>query len=125
MKKFFLDKTTNRILSPLLVGTLFYMLILTIYNDIFILLESFISKELLVCIGLAIIAQEVTLFIYKIKPSSNRFSSNIIKFPVTILIVGGLTSLTSIAVTFAGLTLYPLGCLLVKARVASQNLTSK
>ena len=65
MKKFFLDKIAFRIFNPVIVGTILYALILTLFNDISILFEAFLSKELFFCIALTYITQEISLGIFK------------------------------------------------------------
>ncbi|MFH6603880.1 histidine kinase [Maribacter algicola] len=58
MKKLFVHHPLFRLLSPLFSGTLVYLLILLINNNIGQLKEAFLGLELYVCIGLAYLIQE-------------------------------------------------------------------
>ncbi len=58
MKKLFVHQPLFRLLSPLFSGTLVYLLILLINNNIAQLQDSFLGQELYVCIGLAYLIQE-------------------------------------------------------------------
>ncbi|MGB5818381.1 MAG: histidine kinase [Saonia sp.] len=58
MKKLFVHHPLFRLLSPLFSGTLVYLLILLINNNIGQLQEAFLGQELYVCIGLAYLIQE-------------------------------------------------------------------
>ncbi len=58
MKKLFIHHPLFRLLSPLFSGTLVYLLILLINNNIGQLEEAFLGQELYVCIGLAYLIQE-------------------------------------------------------------------
>ncbi|WP_425237056.1 histidine kinase [Ulvibacterium sp.] len=58
MKKLFVHHLLFRLLSPLFSGTLVYLLILLINNNIGQLQETFLGQELYVCIGLAYLIQE-------------------------------------------------------------------
>ncbi len=62
MKKLFIHNAMFRLLSPLFSGTLVYMLILLINNNIGQLQEAFLGQELYVCIGLAYLIQEYARF---------------------------------------------------------------
>lgn len=58
MKKLFVHHPLFRLLSPIFSGTLVYLLILLINNNIGQLEEAFLGQELYVCIGLAYLIQE-------------------------------------------------------------------
>lgn len=58
MKKLFVHHPFFRLLSPLFSGTLVYLLILLINNNVGQLQEAFLGQELYVCIGLAYLIQE-------------------------------------------------------------------
>ncbi|WP_422080190.1 histidine kinase [Ulvibacterium sp.] len=58
MRKLFVHHPLFRLLSPLLCGSLVYLLILLINNNIGQLQETFLGQELYVCIGLAYLIQE-------------------------------------------------------------------
>ncbi|MDT0607581.1 histidine kinase [Croceitalea rosinachiae] len=62
MKKLFVHHPLFRLLSPLFSGTLVYLLILLINNNIVQLQETFLGQELYTCIGLAYIIQEFSRF---------------------------------------------------------------
>lgn len=57
MKKLFVHHPLFRLLSPLFSGTLVYLLILLVNNNIGQLQEAFLGEELYVCIGLAYLIQ--------------------------------------------------------------------
>lgn len=61
MKKFFLRKPFFRLLTPLIVGSVAYMLILLFNNNVSQLQEAFLGGELYFSIGLALLIQEVIL----------------------------------------------------------------
>ncbi len=58
MKELFVHHPIFRLLSPLFSGTLVYLLILLVNNNISQLEETFLGQELYVCIGLAYLIQE-------------------------------------------------------------------
>lgn len=58
MNKLFVHHGLFRIFSPLFSGTIIYLLILLINNNVSQLREEFINQELLVCIGLSYLIQE-------------------------------------------------------------------
>ena len=62
MKKLFVHHPIFRLLSPFFSGTLVYLLLLLINNNIGQLQESFLGQELYVCIGLAFLIQEYSRF---------------------------------------------------------------
>ena len=62
MKKLFVHHPLFRLLSPLFSGTLVYLLILLINNNIGQLEEAFLGQELYVCIALAYLIQEYARF---------------------------------------------------------------
>ncbi|SNY99987.1 histidine kinase [Flagellimonas pacifica] len=75
MKKLFVHKPLFRLLSPLFSGTLVYLFILLINNNIDELGINFFGQELYVCIGLAYLIQEysrisIIVFSRLKKPSS-------------------------------------------------------
>ncbi len=58
MNKLFIHHPLFRMISPLCSGTLIYMLILLINNNVSQLKDTFLGQELYVCIGLAYLIQE-------------------------------------------------------------------
>ena len=68
MKKLFIHHPLFRLLSPLFSGTMVYLLILLINNNIEQLQDAFLGQELYVCIGLAYLIQEyarISLLLFK------------------------------------------------------------
>ncbi len=67
MNKLFVHHPLFRLLSPLFIGAMVYLLILLINNNIDQLKETFIGEELYICIGLAYLIQEsarLSLFLF-------------------------------------------------------------
>lgn len=62
MKKLFIHHPLFRLLAPLFSGTLVYLLILLINNNVLQLQETFLGQELYVCIGLAYLIHEFSRF---------------------------------------------------------------
>lgn len=58
MKRLFIHHPLFRLLSPLFSGSIVYLLILLINNNVAQLQEQFLGEELYVCIGLSFIIQE-------------------------------------------------------------------
>lgn len=58
MKRLFIHHPLFRLLSPLFSGTVVYLLILLIHNNVAQLQDQFLGEELYVCIGLSLIIQE-------------------------------------------------------------------
>lgn len=58
MKRLFIHHPLFRLLSPLFSGTVVYLLILLIHNNVAQIQEQFLGEELYVCIGLSLITQE-------------------------------------------------------------------
>ena len=85
MKKLFIHNLLFRFLSPVFSGTVGYLLILLINNNVVQLQEEFLGKELYVCIGLSYLIQEFSrllLFAFKLLPS---FASTIIMLLIQIV----------------------------------------
>lgn len=61
MKKFFLRRPFFRLLTPLIVGSVAYMLILLFNNNVAQLQEAFLGAELYFSLALALLIQEVIL----------------------------------------------------------------
>ena len=58
MKRLFIHHPLFRLLSPLFSGTMVYLLILLIHNNVAQIQDQFLGEELYVCIGLSLITQE-------------------------------------------------------------------
>ena len=58
MRSFFLQKPLLRLLTPLVVGSIAYLLILLVNNNILQLQAYFLGAELYFCLGLALLMQE-------------------------------------------------------------------
>lgn len=68
MKKLFIHHPLFRLFSPLFSGTVVYLLILLIHNNVEQLQEHFLGEELYVCIGLSFVIHEfsrVLLFLFQ------------------------------------------------------------
>jgi len=90
MKKFFLDNIGFRLISPVLTGIILYMLILTLFNDISIIYDGFITKELIFCVILSFAIQEIALLIFK---ASNAFElKTFILIPITLIVIATVVS---------------------------------
>ncbi len=63
MKKLFIYHPLFRILSPVVIGVIVYLLILLINNNTDQLQEQFLGQELYVCIGLSYLIQELSIFL--------------------------------------------------------------
>lgn len=96
MKKLFVHHPLFRLLSPLFSGTLVYLLILLINNNIGQLREAFLGQELYVCIGLAYLIQEFARFslvlFERLKLSISFFWKLIVQIVSTVIIGIGLVS---------------------------------
>ena len=86
MKKLFVHHPLFRLLSPLFSGTLVYLLILLINNNIVQLQETFLGQELYVCIGLAYLIQEFSLFSLLFFERLQRPQSFVLKMIVQLVI---------------------------------------
>lgn len=77
MKKLFIHQPFFRILSPIFNGTVIYLLILLLNNDVDALQEQFLGEELYFCVALSYLVQELSrgmLLIFKRLPKgSNTF----------------------------------------------------
>ena len=58
--RLFIHHPVFRLISPLFVGSMVYVLILLINNDVGQLNEAFLGQELYVCVGLAYVIQELS-----------------------------------------------------------------
>ncbi|NQZ43557.1 MAG: histidine kinase [Flavobacteriaceae bacterium] len=96
MKRFFIHHPIFRIISPLFGGTLVYLLLLLINNNISQLGESFFGEELYICIGLTYLIQEMIrwaiLGFKKLKKPSSELLRASIQVMVTLLGVMALVS---------------------------------
>jgi len=79
MNKLFIQHPAFRLLSPLFSGTLVYLLILLINNQVGQLKEIFLSQELYVCIGLAYLIQEYARISLNLFDRFNWLQSFILK----------------------------------------------
>lgn len=96
MKKLFVHHPLFRLLSPLFSGTLVYLLILLINNNIGQLRDAFLGQELYVCIGLAYLIQEfarISLVLFeRLKLSIPFFWKLIVQITSSIIIGIGLVT---------------------------------
>jgi len=93
MKQFFIYKATTRLTSPIISGTILYMLLLTIFNDISSLLELYFTKELFVCIGLAYLTQEITIAFFKFEKDGSNLIKYSFRIPIVLTIVCAVTAI--------------------------------
>lgn len=94
-----------RILVPMLLGALIYLLLLLINNNLFLLNESFISTELFFCIGLTYLVFESNRFATVVFLKKNDLA------PVAIFINIGLNLSITIVVVYFSLMAYFIGFL--------------
>jgi len=91
VKKFFIHNPLFIVLCPLFNGIIIYLLILLINNDIANLIDHFLDQELLLCIGLAFVTQEMTRQIFLVFERKNygwtSLKMTIIQLSVTVLSV--------------------------------------
>ncbi len=87
------DYWAFRICSPIVSGTIIYLLILLVNNSIEQALGFFISDEYFVCVLLAVIVSEATRFLLKNLSSVAQGLSQASKVALTIMTTIGLTSL--------------------------------
>ena len=98
MKKLFIHNALFRLLSPLFSGTLVYLLILLINNNIGQLQEAFLGQELYVCIGLAYLIQEYARLSLLIFEKIKKPTSLLFRFVLQLLTsVGVCIALVSLA----------------------------
>ena len=89
MKKLFVHHPLFRLLSPFFSGTLVYLLLLLINNNISQLQESFLGQELYVCIGLAFLIQEFSRFSLVFFKNLNIGKSFLLKIAVQLMLTVG------------------------------------
>ncbi|MEM7084931.1 MAG: histidine kinase [Bacteroidota bacterium] len=90
MKKLFIHHPLFRLLSPLFSGTVVYLLILLIHNNVGQLQEQFLGEELYVCIGLSFIIQEFSrglLLIFNMILKKTHFLTALILQVITSLVL--------------------------------------
>ncbi|MEM9075918.1 MAG: histidine kinase [Bacteroidota bacterium] len=90
MKKLFVHHPLFRLLGPLFIGALVYLLILLINNTIGDLGATFFTQELYVCIGLAYVIQEaarlIIVFFNRLKAPSSFWVKSILHLITTLLL---------------------------------------
>jgi hypothetical protein len=81
MKKLFIHQPFFRILSPIFSGTIIYLLILLLNNNVAALQEQFLGEELYFCIGLSYLVQELSralLLLFKRMPKGESTFLNLL-----------------------------------------------
>ena len=81
MKQLFIHQPFFRILSPIFSGTIIYLLILLLNNNVDALQEQFLGEELYFCIGLSYLVQELSramLLIFKRLPKGSSTFLNLL-----------------------------------------------
>ena len=91
MKQLFVHRPLFRILSPLLSGTLVYLLILLVNNNVMALEQQFLGQELYFCIGLAYLIQETSRLSILAFSKSHRIAPSLLGILVPTLISSLLT----------------------------------
>ncbi|UJH67331.1 histidine kinase [Allomuricauda sp. SCSIO 65647] len=91
MRRLFIHHPLFRLLSPLFSGTLVYLLILLIHNNIEQLRETFLGQELYVCIGLAYLIQELVRLSLLLFKKMNAVKSFLLRAAIQILVSVGAT----------------------------------
>ncbi len=99
-RRLLVDQIVFRIAGPIITGLVIYLLILLLYNNIAQILDSFISEELLICIGLSYLITETTRFILKFYPRIKSLSSPLWSIIILISISIALTVLIIIICLF-------------------------
>lgn len=97
MNQLFVHWPLFRLLSPLFNGTVVYLLILLINNNVMALEQQFLGQELYFCIGLAYMIQESSRFSILLLSKSGKLSASfwgilipaLISSIVTVVIVSG------------------------------------
>ena len=92
MNKLFIHTPVFRFLSPFFGGTVAYLLILLINNNIGQLQEEFLSQELYVCIALSFIVHEFSrflLWLFKFIPNFFSTAFMLLIYIVISLLVSG------------------------------------
>jgi hypothetical protein len=90
MKRLFIHQPFFRILSPIFSGTVIYLLVLLLNNNVDALQEQFLGEELYFCIGLSYLVQELSrglLLIFKRLPKGNSTVLNLLLQVVVSLLV--------------------------------------
>ena len=102
MKDSFIHKPIFRLLSPIFSGTIAYLLILLIYNNVEQITEDFLGQELFFCIGLTYLIQEVSVQILKVMEKWRYASNEVNQY----LILAGLSLSVCIMLVILGVGLY-------------------
>jgi len=90
MKRLFIHHPLFRLLSPLFSGTMVYLLILLIHNNVAQIQDQFLGEELYVCIGLSFVTQEFSrglLLIFNKVLSKPHFLTSLILQVITSLVL--------------------------------------
>jgi len=100
MKKLFIHQPLFRILSPIFSGTIIYLLILLLNNNVDALEEQFLGEELYFCIALSYLVQELSrglLLVFKRMPKRTSTFLNLLSqvtislficiFVVTVIVI--------------------------------------
>lgn len=108
MNKLFIHHPIFRLFSPLFSGSLVYLLILLVNNDVAQLDDEFLGQELYICIGLSYLIQEFSRLLLIIF-SRNRWSfSFLLRVTIQVLIAICFTFLT-VSILLYGYYQYFLG----------------
>jgi len=100
MKKLFIYHPLFRLLSPVFIGVIVYLLILLINNTTDQLQEQFLGQELYVCIGLSYLIQELSIFLLWIfrtyKPAKSQFLTLMFQVVASLILCVSVVSIVMI-----------------------------
>jgi len=100
MKKLFIYHPLFRLLSPVFIGVIVYLLILLINNTTDQLQEQFLGQELYVCIGLSYLIQELSIFLLwifrKYKLAKSEFLTLVFQIFASLILCALVVSTTMI-----------------------------
>lgn len=101
-RRLFVDQVVFRIFGPFISGLVIYLLILLLYNNIEHILENFLSEELLICIGFAILISETSRQILKThQPLRKKFPES-----TSLALVCILSIMATVIIILLGLHIY-------------------
>ena len=101
-RRLIVDQLVFRIFGPIISGLVIYLLILLHYNNIEHVLDSFISEELLICIGLSFLISEVIRLILKLYSRLIKHLSETYTWVALIL----LSLAATVMIVITGLSIY-------------------
>ncbi len=85
MNKLFIHQNTFRLISPLFSGSLIYVLILLLNNNVIQMEDQFLGEELYFCIGLSMVIQEGVRLILLLLAKRNKLTLFILKIGLQLI----------------------------------------